>query len=138
MKNANKYSKQDYIIFFYFKDEHYFICYFFGIAGKDSWESLGQQGDLPKGKQPWIFISRTDVEADIPIIWSHDAKSWLIGKGPDSGKDWRQKKRVAEDKTVWYLHWLSEHEFEQTPGDSEVQGSLVRCSAWDYKELDTI
>ena len=92
----------------------------------------------PKGNQPWIYISRTDAEADIPIIWSHDAKSWLIGKGPDSGKDWRQKKRVAEDKMARYLHWLSEHEFEQTPGDSEGQGSLVRFSAWGYKELDTI
>ena len=54
----------------------------------------------PKGNQPWTFIGRTDVEAEAPLLWSPDAKSWLIGKDPDAGKDWRQKKRVTEDEMV--------------------------------------
>ena len=65
-------------------------------AGKDSWESLGLQGDptsLSKGNQFWIFIGRTDAEAETPILWPHDAKNWLIGKDPDAGKDWRQEEK---------------------------------------------
>ena len=65
-------------------------------AGKNFWVSLGQQEN-----QPWIFIGRTDAEAEAPILWPPDGKSWLIGKDPDAGKDWRQKeKRVAEDKMI--------------------------------------
>ena len=59
-------------------------------AGEDSWESLGQEGDppvSPKGKQSWIFIGRTDVEVEAPVLWPIDAKSWLIGKDPNSGED---------------------------------------------------
>ena len=70
----------------------------------------------PKGKQLWIFTKRTDAEA--PMLWPLDAKSWLIGKDPDAEKDWRQKeKRVAEDEMVGWHHQLNGHEFEQTPGD---------------------
>ena len=55
----------------------------------------------PKGNQPWLFIGRTDAEVDAPILWLPDAKSQLIGKGPDAGKDWKQKeKRLAEDEMV--------------------------------------
>jgi len=72
----------------------------------------------PKGNQPWIFS--TDAEAEAPMLWSPDAKSWLTGKDDDAGKDWRQKeKRAAGDKMVGWHHWLNRHEFEQTPGDSE-------------------
>ena len=63
-------------------------------AGEDSWESLGLQGDQPvnpKGNQPWLFIGRTDAEAEVPIPWPYDVKSKLIGKDPDAGKDWRQE-----------------------------------------------
>ena len=63
-------------------------------AGEDSWESLGLQGDQsinPKENQPWIFIGRTDVEAEAPILWPRDAKSWLIRKDPAARKDWRQE-----------------------------------------------
>ena len=109
-------------------------------AGEDSWESLGLQGDQivnPKGNQPWIFIGMTDAEA--PILWLPDAKSWLTGKDPDPGKDWRQEERqAAEDEMVGWHHWLNGHEFEQTPGDGEGQGSLVGCSPWGCKELDTM
>ena len=70
-----------------------------------------------KGNQPWIFIGSTDVEAKSSIFWSLDEK---IGKNLDAGKDWRQKeKRVTEDEMIRKHHWLSGHEFEQTPGDSE-------------------
>ena len=78
----------------------------------------------PKGNQPWIFIERTDAEA--PILWSPDVKSQLIGKDPDVGKDWRQEEKgVTKDEMVEWHHRLNGHEFEQTPGDREGQGSLV-------------
>ena len=81
----------------------------------------------PKGNQPWIFIWRTDAEA--PILWPPDVKSWLIGRDPDAGKDsGQEEKGVTEDEMVGWHHWLNGHESEQTPGDSEGQGSLVCCS----------
>ena len=86
----------------------------------------------PKGNQPWIFIGRTDAEA--PILWPPDIKSWLTGKDPDSGKDWRQKKRAAENKMVRYHHWLNGHESEQIPGDSGEWRNLGCCSSWGYKK----
>ena len=73
----------------------------------------------PKGNQPWIFIWRTDAEAEAPVLWPPDAKSWLIGKAPDAGKDWRQKEKgVAEDEMIGWHHRLKGHEFEQTLWDS--------------------
>ena len=89
----------------------------------------------PKGNQPWIFTEMTDVEA--PIIWPPDAKSRLIGKDPDARKDWGQEEKgLTEDEIVWWHHWLSGHEFEQTLGDSEGQRSLACYSPWGHKELD--
>ena len=74
----------------------------------------------PKGNQPWIFIGRTDAEAEAQILWPPDVKSQLIGKDPDARKDWRLlEKGVAEDEMIRYHHWLNAYEFEQTPGDSE-------------------
>ena len=85
-----------------------------------------------------MFIGRTDASAEVPILWSSDAKSQLIGKDPNAGKDRRhEEKRVTEDEMVGWHHRLHGQEFEQTPGDSEGQGSLVCCSPWDCKELDT-
>ena len=108
-------------------------------AGKDSWESLGQQGDQPvnsKGDQPWIFIRRTDAEA--LVRWPPDAKSWLIWKDPDAGKDWGQEeKETPEDEMVGRHHQFNGHEFVQSPGGSEGQGSLACCSPWGRKESDT-
>ena len=92
---------------------------------------------ITKGNKSWIFIGRTDAEAEAPILWPPDVKSWFTGKNPDAGKDWRQKeKRPAEDEMVRYHHWLNGPEFEQTSGIREGQGSLVCCSAWGCKELD--
>ena len=71
----------------------------------------------PKGNQSWIFIGRTDVEADTPIFWSPDVKNWLIGKDPNAGKDWRQKEQgTTEDEMVGWHHRLDGHEFEQALG----------------------
>ena len=90
-----------------------------------------------KGNQPWIFIGRTDAEAEAPILWPPDVKSQLTGKDPDAGKDWRKgEKGMTEDDIVGWYHWLNGHEFEQTLGDGEGQGSLTSCSPWGHKELD--
>ena len=70
----------------------------------------------PKENQSWIFIERTDAEAEAPVLWPPDAKSWLIGKDPDAGKDWRQEKGMTEDEMVEWHHWLDGHEFEQALG----------------------
>ena len=91
----------------------------------------------PKGNQPWIFIGRTDAEAEAPILWPPDAKSWLIWKDPDTGKDWGQEEKgTTEHEMVGWHHWLNGHGFEQTLGDSEGQESLACCSPWGCKASD--
>ena len=88
-----------------------------------------------KRNQSWIFIGRTDAKA--PILWPRDVKNWLIGKYPDAWKDWRQEEKgMTEDEMVGWHHQLIGHELEQTPGDSEGQGSVACCSPWGHKELD--
>ena len=83
----------------------------------------------PKGNQPWIFIGRTDAEAEAPILWPHYTKNWLIGKDPDARKEWRQEEKgLTEDKMVGCHHWLNGHELEQATGDGEGQRSLVCCN----------
>ena len=92
---------------------------------------------LSKGNQSWIFIGRTDAEAETSILWPPDAKNWLIGKDPDAGKDWRQEKKgTTEDKIVGWHHRLYGHEFEYALGVDDGQGSLVCCSSWGRKESD--
>ena len=87
------------------------------------------------GNQPWLFIGRTDAEVEAPVLWPPDAKSWLTGKDPDAGKDWRQEeKAVTENEIVGWHHWLNGHESEQTPGDNEGYESLACCSQWGSKE----
>ena len=91
----------------------------------------------PKGNQPSIFIERTDAEAEAPILGPPGAKSRLTGKDPDSGKDCRQEEKgTTENEMVGWHHQLKGHEFGQTPGDKEGQGSLVCCSPWGHKESD--
>ena len=91
----------------------------------------------PKRNQPWLFIGITDAKAEAPILWPPDGKSWLIGKIPDAGKDWAQvEKGVTEHEMAGWHHQLNGHEFEQSLGDSEGQGSLVHCSPWVHEELD--
>ena len=66
----------------------------------------------PKGNQSWIFIERTDAEAETPILWPPDVKNWLTGKDADDGKDWRWEKGTTEDEMVGWRHQLNGHEFE--------------------------
>ena len=92
----------------------------------------------PKGNQSWIFVWRTDAEADTPILWPPDVKSWPIWKDPDAGKDWRQEEKgVTEDEMNGWHHRLNRHEFEQAPGVDDGQGGLACCSPWGCKESDT-
>ena len=108
-------------------------------ALESSLDSKGIKPVNPKGKQPWLFIGKTDVKAKSPIIWPPDAKSWLIGKDSCAQEDWEQEeKEVAEDNMVRQHRQLNGHEFEQTLGDSEGQGSLVWYTPWDHKESNNI
>ena len=91
----------------------------------------------PKGNQPWVLVGRTDAEAEAPILWPPDAKSWLIGKDPDAGKYWRQEEKgTTEDEMVGWHHRLDGHEFEQALGVGDGQGRLECCSPWSYNECD--
>ena len=92
----------------------------------------------PKGNQSWMFTGKTNAEAETPILWPPDAKSWLIGKDPGAGKDWRwEEKGTTEDEMVGCHHRLNGHEFEQALGAGDGQGSLVCCSPRGCKESDT-
>ena len=87
-----------------------------------------------KGDQSWVFIGRTDVEAETPILWPPDVKSWLIWKDPDAGKDWGQEEKgTTEDKLAGWHHWLNGHGFGWTLGVGDGQGGLACCSSWDCR-----
>ena len=91
-----------------------------------------------KGNPSWLFIGRTDAEAETPIFWPPDGKKWLIGKDPDAGKDWRQEEKgTTEDEMVGWDHWLDGHEFKQALGAGDGQGSLACYSPWGCEEKDT-
>ena len=86
----------------------------------------------------YAFIGKTDVEAETPIRWPPDVKSWLIGKDPDAGKDWGQEEKgMTEDKMIGWHHRLNGHEFGWTPGVGDGQGGLVCCGSWGHKESNT-
>ena len=92
----------------------------------------------PEGDQSWVFIGRTDVEVETPIFWPPDAKSRLIGKDPDAGKDWGQEEKVVtEDEMVGWHHWLNGHGFGWTMGVGDGQWGLACCAEWGLKESDT-
>ena len=92
----------------------------------------------PKGNQSWIFIGRTDPEAQAPILWLLDAKSWLIRKDPDAGKDWRQEEKgVTQDEMAGWHQWLNGCESEWTLGVGDGQGGLACSDSWGRKESDT-
>ena len=89
----------------------------------------------PKGNQSWIFIGRTDVEAETPILGLPDPKNWLIGKDPDAGKDWRQEEKgTIDDEMVGWHHWFDGHEFEQALVCGDGHESPECCSPWGHKE----
>ena len=92
----------------------------------------------PKGNQSWLFIGRTDVETETPILWPPDVKNWLTGKNSDAGKDWRrEKKGMTGDEMVGLHHRLDGHEFEQALGVGDGQRGLVCCNSWGHKESNT-
>ena len=92
----------------------------------------------PKGNQSWVFIGRTVAEARTPILWTPDAKNWLIWKDPDAGKDWRrEEKGMTKDEMAGWHHWRDGRESEWTPGVGGGQGGLACCSSCGRKELDT-
>ena len=92
----------------------------------------------PKGNPPWIFTERTDAEAETPILWPPDAKSWLTGKDPDAGKDWGQEEKgTTEDEMAGWHHRLDGNGFGWTPGVGDGQAGLACCSSWGHKESDT-
>ena len=91
----------------------------------------------PEGDQSWVLIGRTDAEAETPILRPPHAKSWLIGKDFDAGRDWGQEEQgTTEDEMAGCHHWLDAHEFGWTPGVGDRQGSLACCSPWGHKETD--
>ena len=90
------------------------------------------------GYKSWVIIGRTDVEAETPILWPPDEKSWLIWKDPDARKEWGQKEKgTTEDETVGWHHQLNGHEFGWTPGVGDGQGGLASCGSWGRKDSDT-
>ena len=92
----------------------------------------------PKGDQSWVFIGRADIEAETPILWPPHAKSCLIGKDPDAGKDWGQEEKgMTEDEMAGWHHRLSGHGFGWTLGVGDGQQGLACCSSQGHKELDT-
>ena len=89
----------------------------------------------PKGNQFWIYIGRTDAQAETPVLWPSDVKNWLIWKDPDAGKDWRQEEKgTTEDEMVGWHHRLDGHDFGQAPGTGDGQGSLACCGPWGCRE----
>ena len=101
-----------------------------------NWKEIQQV--LPKEDQSWVFIGRTDVEAETPILWPADAMSWLMVKDPDAGKDWGQEEKgMTEDEMVGWHQWLNGHGFEWTPRVGYGQRGLACCGLWGRKELDT-
>ena len=92
-----------------------------------------------KGDQSWVFIGRTDVEAETPILWPPHVKSWLIVKDPDAGRDWGQEEKgTTKDEMAGWHHWLDGHGFGWTPGVGNGQGGLACCDLRGCKESDTI
>ena len=90
-----------------------------------------------KGNQSWVFIGRTDAEAETPVLWPPHVKSWLIGKDPDVGKDWGQEEKgTTEDEMIGWHHRLNGHGFGWTPGVGDGQGGLACCGSWGRKESD--
>ena len=102
------------------------------------WDSKEIQTVHPKGNQSWIFIGRTDAEAETPMFWPPDVKNRLTGNDPKAGDEWRQEEKgTTENEMIGWHHRFDGHEFEQVPGVGDGQGGLACCSPWGSKELDT-
>ena len=90
----------------------------------------------PKGVQSWVFIGRTDAEAETLVLWPPHVKGWLIGKDPDAGRDWGQEEKGTEDEMAGWHHQFDGQEFEWTPGVGDGQRGLACCDSWGHKESD--
>ena len=91
-----------------------------------------------KGDQSWVFFGRNDAKAETPVLWPPHAKSWLIGKDSDAGRDWGQEEKgTTEDEMGGWHHRLDGHGFGWTPGVGDRQGGLACCNSWGRKESDT-
>ena len=116
-------------------------CFWAMLLEKTLESPLGSKEIKPvnlKGNQSWIFIGRTNAEAETPVIWPPVGKNWLTGKDPDAGKDWRQEKKgMTEDDMVGWHHRLNGHESEQAPAVGDRQGSLVCWDSRGRKKSDT-
>jgi len=110
-------------------------------VGEDSWESLGLQGDpsSPFWRRSALdFFGRNDAKAETSVLWPPHAKSWLIGKDSDAGRDWGQEEKgTTEDKMAGWHPWLNGRESEWTPRVGDGHGGLVCCDSWGCKESDT-
>ena len=123
------------------KAEHWRIGAFWTVVLEKTLESPLDCKEIqpvhPKGNQSWIFIGRTDGDAETPILWPSDVKNWLIGKDPDAENDWRQEEKgMTEDAMIGWHHRFNGHAFEKAPGIGDRQGSLECCSPWGHKESD--
>ena len=102
------------------------------------WTASRSNQSILKEDRSWVFFKRTDTEAETPILWPPHAKSWLIGKDPDAGKDWGQEEKgTTEDEMAGWHHWLNGRESGWTPGVGDGQGGLACCNSWGHKESDT-
>ena len=91
-----------------------------------------------EGDQPWDFFGRNDAKAETPVLWPPHAKSWLIGKDFDAGRDWGQEEKgTTEDEMAGWYHWLNGRESEWPPGVGDGQGGLACCDSWGCKESNT-
>ena len=91
-----------------------------------------------KGDQSWVFFGRTNTKAETAVLWPPHAKSWLIRKDSDAGRDWGQEEKgMTEEEMAGWHHWLDGREFEWTLEDGDGQGGLVCCDSWGHKESDT-
>ena len=110
------------------------------VVGKDFESPLDCKEIQPvhsKGDQPWDFFGRNDAKAETPVLWPPHAKSWLIGKDSDAGRDWGQEEKgTTEDEMAGWHHWLDGLESERTLGVGAGQGGLACCDSWGCKELD--
>ena len=102
------------------------------------WTARRSNQSIFEGDQPWDFFGRSDAKAETPVLWPPHAKSWLIGKESDAGRDWGQEEKGAtEDEMAGWHHWLDGHESEWTPGVGDGQGGLACCDLRGHKESDT-
>ena len=100
------------------------------------WTARRSNQSILKEIKSWVFFGRTDAKAETPVLWPPHAKSWLVGKDSDAGKDWRQEGKGTTEMVGWH-HQLNGHEFEHAPGVGEGQRSVACCSPWGRKESDT-